>query len=80
MTLTGHIIGGQVVLDAPISWPEGAVVRVELVQVSEKDSTPSPSPVLLSERLKNFLSHAPLDLPPDAAEDHDKYLYGDSER
>ena len=76
MTFTGHVVDGHIVLDSPLALPEGAAVRVELVTPSSSEATRAEPPVVLRERLKNFLSHPPLDLPPDAAENHDGYLYG----
>jgi hypothetical protein len=78
MSLTGHIIGGQIVLDGSLALPDGAAVRVDVVvatpPVSPPDDADESQPTL-REQLKNFLSHPPLDLPPDAAENHDKYFY-----
>jgi hypothetical protein len=78
MTLTGHIIGGQIVLDGPLSLPEGAAVRVEVMAspiAVPEEAESSDERETLRERLKNFLSHS-IDLPEDAAENHDHYLYG----
>lgn len=80
MTLTGHILGGQLVLDGPVGLPDGAAVRVELVTIPTTEAAPADPPVVLRERLNSFLSHPPLDLPPDAAEHHDRYLYGGNEQ
>ncbi len=81
MNFTGHYIGGQIVPDAPLALPEGAAVS-GVVSVGIKDDggeraafddLPSEPGETLRERLKNFLSH-PVDLPPDAAINHDYYL------
>jgi hypothetical protein len=78
MTLTGHVVGGQIVLDGSLVLPEGSAVRVEVV-VAEKekiesiDSESDDRQPTLAEQLKDFLSHT-LDLPEDAAENHDYYL------
>jgi hypothetical protein len=76
---TGHVVAGKVVLENPLTAPDGAIVRVEVLSVPNEataEATEPTSGTLLGERLKNFLSHPPLDLPPDAAENHDRYLYG----
>ncbi len=31
MTLMGHVCGNQIILDVPVSLPDGAAVRVELL-------------------------------------------------
>jgi hypothetical protein len=82
MTLIGHIIGGQIVLDVPAALPDGTVVRVHLVGVTDGETGSSPLPEatgMLSERMKTFLGHV-VDLPEDAAENHDHYLYGAPKR
>ena len=78
MTLTGHIIGGQIVPDAPAVLPEGAAVRIEVVNAPAEESTSSgsdDSQPTLAEQLRDYLTHA-IDLPEDAALNHDHYLYG----
>jgi len=75
MTSTGHIQNGAIVLDAPIPLPDGTPVRVETIP-----APPNPAPApdrskTLAERLPALMTHV-LDLPADAAEQHDHYLYG----
>jgi hypothetical protein len=71
MSLEGHIENGVVVFDEPVSLPDGTPVRVEIV---EGRGT--------AERTGHFLNHyknvigTVTDLPPDAALNHDHYLYG----
>jgi hypothetical protein len=82
MTLIGHIIGGQIVLDVPAALPDGTVVRVHLAGVTGEELASNPPPEAtsaLSDRLKSFLGHV-VDLPEDAAENHDHYLYGAPKR
>ncbi len=70
MSLEGHIHNGVIVFDQPVSLPEGAKVRVEVLP--EAAST-IPKKSLL-DRLQPFvgvLQH----LPEDAAVNHDHYLY-----
>lgn len=66
MTLNGHVLNGTIVLDPPTSLPEGARLRIEVISAE--------SPTLL-ERLARVAGRAQ-HLPPDAAEQHDHYLYG----
>jgi hypothetical protein len=73
MTLHGHIQNGAIVLDYQVPLPEGAAVQVQVMP------TPPPAPPeteipTLAERLKDFIGI--LELPEDAAENHDYYLYG----
>jgi hypothetical protein len=83
MTLTGHVVGGQIVPDAPLVLPEGAKVRIEVesapaavaAEVGDGDLGPT-----LAEQLKEFLKYQTDELPPDAAENHDHYLYGTPKR
>jgi hypothetical protein len=66
MTLEGRVENGAIVLEPPTRLPEGARVRVEII--------PNTEPTLLSciGHLVGKAKH----LPPDAAEQHDHYLYG----
>ena len=73
MTLTGHVFAGQIVLDGPLQLPDGTEVRVEAVVSPVTESSVKSLPPTLKERLSHFLSHA-VDLPEDAASNHDKYL------
>lgn len=77
--LPGHISGGVVILDQPTSLAEGTRVRV----VIDDSTAVKASPPEDSESLKDvLLSMAGTidDLPPDAAEQHDHYLYGTPKR
>ena len=65
MTYTGHMHNGQVVFDGPPP-PDGAKIQVELLPVVRTIPT-------LAERLKGVIGTA-VDLPPDAARNHDKYI------
>lgn len=71
MTYQGHIENGHVVLDEPAELPEGAsvTVSIEFRQISEQTGQ------TLAERYSDFIG-AIDSLPPDAAENHDHYLYG----
>lgn len=68
MTCKGHVKNGVVVLDEPGIFPEGAEVRVSLVNTA--DSAP-----MLYERLEPVIGMVG-DLPADASSNVDHYLYG----
>ncbi len=78
MQYRGRVKNGVVVLDWPTALPEGAEVRVELVR-------PSQSPLLdeqgqtLGQKLMKYAGRA-VNLPEDAALNHDHYLYGTPKR
>ena len=69
MTYRGKVQGGVVVLESPASIPEGTEVNVEPV------SEPSNQQETLGQRLMKLAGKAK-GLPPDAARNHDHYLYG----
>jgi hypothetical protein len=72
MTLHGHIENGRVVLDAAPALPDGTQVLVTIVQAQlETNDREIPT---LYERLKPIIGIA--DLPPDASQNIDHYLYG----
>ena len=66
MEYKGKVAGGVVVLEQGVSLPEGAEVRVTVIEQS--GST-------VGARLMKFAGRAE-DLPPDIAENHDHYLHG----
>jgi len=74
MVHRGHVKNGVVVLDEPVPLPEGAEVRVEIVEGTSVAREPQP-PATLYDRLKPVLGKAK-GLPPDAAQNVDHYLYG----
>jgi hypothetical protein len=74
MTLNGHIQNGVIVLDENIPLPEGAAVRVQIVEPIKPAASDQELPTL-AETLKDFIGVLE-DLPEDAAENHDHYLYG----
>jgi hypothetical protein len=76
MSVTGQIVAGHVVLDTPAALPEGTRVRVEpLADGAAHAPEPAEMPKTLAERMSRFLTHT-VDLPEDAALQHDHYLYG----
>lgn len=70
MELEGHIQNGHVILDSPTDLPDGTHVRIEVI---------TPAPASDEKRFARTLQHR-LDLPPDAAAQHDHYLYGTPKR
>src|SRR5207244_3810767 len=80
MTLTGQIVAGHVVLDTPADLPDGTRVRVvplgdDAARVPESADRPK----TLAERWPNLAGHT-VDLPEDAATQHDHYLYGHAKK
>lgn len=67
MQLTGYISQGAVVLDQPVSLPDGTPVRVVVVEPDER-------PTLL-DRLGDVVGKA-VGMPDDSARNVDHYLYG----
>jgi len=74
MTLHGHVQNGIIVFDDPVTLPEGAAVEVQIVVPSNLPKLDHTQDAELAERLKDFIGV--LDLPEDAARNHDHYLYG----
>ena len=75
----GVVTRGVVVLDGPVSLPEGAEVRVRPVKkirnvVKRKRRMPT-----LYERLKPLIGSVK-GLPPDMADNHDHYIHGTPKR
>jgi len=67
MSITTTVEAGKTVLPPGLDWPNGSVVRVELVKEEQL-------PTLL-EDMKDFIGVAD-DLPTDMAENHNHYLHG----
>jgi hypothetical protein len=72
MEYRGRVKGGVVVLEAGATLPEGSEVRVAPVVSGEGHGT-------IVDKLRALAGSAP-DLPPDAARNHDHYLYGTPKR
>ncbi len=68
MTYRGHVKDGAVVLDEPVSLPEGADIRVDVLPPKRRRST-------LGQMLLRHAGTAK-GLPPDASRNLDHYLYG----
>jgi hypothetical protein len=73
MTFHGHVENGHVVLDGGVNLPNGTPVVVTVAQPPE-DAKEREIPSLY-ERLKPIIGIAK-DLPPDASQNIDHYLYG----
>lgn len=72
MVYRGHIKGGVVVLDEPVSLPDGIEVKVEPVAPVEPPARPT-----LAEQFADLIGTVP-DLPEDMAENHDRHVHGAS--
>ena len=77
MTLRGKVQGGVIVLDGDEQLPEGLVVEVHAgpFKGNESEASTAETGRTLSESYASFIGITP-DLPPDAALNHDHYLYG----
>ena len=74
MRYKGHIENGGVVLDEPADLADGTAVEV-LPAAKVRSPGTKRQPPTLYERLKPVIGKAK-GLPPDAALNHDHYLYG----
>ena len=75
MVYRGHIEKGVVVLDDPVSLPEGLEVKVEPSSAWEAAASLDENGETLGQRLLKHAGKA-VGLPPDLAVNHDHYLYG----
>lgn len=71
MTYRGHVKNGQILLDEPAPLPEGARVRVEVLQTSESAPT-------IWDKLRGIAGT--VEGPEDWAANHDHYLHGTPKR
>jgi len=78
MVYRGHVVNGAVKLEEPVDLPEGAEVKVELVQTACEPSGDAEVPTL-HERLRSLVGAAK-GLPPDMSVNVDHYLYGSPKR
>jgi hypothetical protein len=74
MTYRGHVRNGIVVLDQPVTLPEGLEVQVE-VPLEKASPLLDESGQTLGQKLLKYAGKA-VGLPLDAARNHDHYLYG----
>ena len=75
MTYHGYIQNGQIIFSEPVALPEGAEVRVDVLDGKIADANRAESEKTLYERLKPVIGAAK-GLPPDLATQHDHYLHG----
>ena len=78
MTFQGHIENGRVILDSPLSLPDGVKVVVSVPEqpAVQKQDEQLPTPY---ERMKPFIGVLK-GLPSDYAINHDHYLHGQPKR
>ncbi len=78
MTYCGHIQNGGIVLEQPVTLPEGSRVQCVIVVVDEHDALLA-APA--EGRYADLLKYAGIvkGTPPDASQNHDRYLYGDAQ-
>lgn len=74
MVVRGRVKNGVIVLEDPVPLREGAEVRVELPWEEEEPILDEQGQTLGQKLLK--YSGKAVGLPPDAARNHDHYLYG----
>ena len=79
MTVRGHVKNGAVVLEPGIALPEGAEVRLEITAAQEGQAEVDEDGRTLGQKLLKYAGKA-VGLPPDAARNHDHYLYGTPKR
>lgn len=75
MTFRGRVKNGVVTLDDPSDLPDGTAVSVRPLKASPRPAAGPKEVASLYERLKPVIGKA-VGLPPDAALNHDHYLYG----
>ena len=75
MTVHGHVKNGVVVVDGPVVLPEGAVVRLEVVDSVTTEEGGNGSRETLGEKLLKYAGKAS-GLPRDLARNHDHYIHG----
>ena len=75
MGYRGHISNGVVVFDEPVSLPDGTEVRIEPTTFPSDEAALDENGQTLGEKLLKYAGKAK-GLPPDAARNHDHYLYG----
>lgn len=76
MTLHGRIHNGRIILDDPAPLPEGAEVRVDVIESPAPAAAEGPT---LYERLSSVVGKGE-GMPADLSEHHDRYLYGQEDK
>lgn len=74
MVYSGHVENGVVVVDDPVTLPDGVKVMVEVVRPNSEDRVGN-SATTLYDQLAPLIGAAK-GLPPDLARNHDSYLHG----
>lgn len=75
MVYNGHVENGVVILDDPVTLPEGLKVQIEPAPAEQPEITSDENAETLGQKLLKHAGKA-FGLPPDLAENHDHYLYG----
>jgi len=75
VTYKGYVKNGVIVLDEPAGLKDGDRVSVRPLRTRVRTTRKGRRPATLYERLKSVVGKAK-GLPPDAAVNHDHYLYG----
>ncbi len=78
MTVLGKIRGGRIELDEPASLPEGASVRIEVIDGAQTPVVDAQGRTL-GEKLLSYAGAVP-DAPADLARQHDHYLHGTAKK
>ena len=75
MTINGHVQDGRIVFDSPVVLPEGAQVRVEIIDENRPDAKASADERTLAQKLLKYAGQAE-GLPVDFSRRHDHYVHG----
>jgi hypothetical protein len=78
MTFTGQVVDGQVILSDPLPLPNGTTVKVEAIVAEPQTRPVADRSGAMLDRYRSVVGK--IDLPVDAAEQHDHYLYGTPKR
>jgi hypothetical protein len=79
MVVLGRVQSGTIVIEGEIDLPEGARVRIEVLNTPEPQDEGNESQLTLFERLKDVAGIAK-GLPADLASQHDHYIHGQPKR
>ena len=79
MVYSGHIRQGMIVLDQPVVLPDGLQVRVEVPENAIQSPPADAGNETAGKGLLKYAGKA-VGMPPDAARNHDHYLYGTAKR
>lgn len=79
MTIRGRVKNGVVLVEPGVTLPEGAEVKMEVASGVEDETALDEHGQTLGQKLLKYAGKA-VGLPPDAARNHDHYLYGTPKR